>query len=425
MSGKTLFALGLSRALRDKGLSVQPFKIGPHCTDARLFTLSGCDPAVNLDAWFCRPSELQALYNRWGEQAEVCVVEGDRALFDGFNCMKGSTADVAKMLGLPVLLVIDARYLTYSVAAVIYGYRHFRQGGNVIGVVFNRVTSEGQYAYLRQACLDAGVECLGYLPDEPEKWGGMPRGGVSRSVHAEWKARVRTVAAAVHQHVDVYKLLALATRIFPCPYSLPLMSDTSCDSFLPARRKGRLAVASDACFHAIHQDAFARWQAEGEVVLFSPMYTRSLPEADYYYLPGGPVERYAHPILRNRVLLEALHERARQGTPILAEGGAVILLCRQWQAREAGGPLPLVCSVDEQLNYGYRQTAVGQMALRGYESTCVRCKPAPDADSVLERQQVFDLTHTRPQYFLYRYKNVFASTVHWYWGKNDLFALWQ
>ena len=424
MSGKTLFALGLSRALRRRQLMVQPFKVGPLCIDSQLYTLAGEEAAVNLDAWFCRAGELQTLYNTWGEKADVCIVEGERSLYDGFNCMKGSSADVARMLGLPVILVIDAQHLTYSVAATIYGFKNFRRPCSVVGVVFNRVSSEGQYAYLRQACQDAGVECLGYLPNEPALWSSLPRNGLNRMTHAEWNSKVAGVASAVEAHVNIYKLLALTTRIFPCEYSLPLVSATRCDQFLPLRRKPRLAIARDACFYSVFQGTIEQWSQRAELVFFSPLHTRELPEADYYYLPGGPAERYMHLIVRNRSLLKALHQQAADGARILAEGGAILLLCKQWQARKLEGPLPLACSLDEQLCYGYRQTIVGPMALRGYESTCLRCLPIEGEDNRLERQQVFDLTHTRPQFFLYRYRNVLASTVQWYWGKNDFFALW-
>lgn len=423
--GKTLFTLGLIEHLKGKKTSVMPFKVGPLCADAQLYTLVDEEPAVNLDAWFSRTGDLQQIYNRYGEKADVCIVEGDKALFDGYNCMKGSTADMAKTLGLPVVLIIDAHCQSYSIGAVIYGYKHFRRFTNVVGVVFNRIVSEKQFAYLRQACQDAGVECLGYLPERLEDWGDLPHNGLGRVDRMEWKQRLGSVAKAIGQHVQVDRLLEQTTRIFPCAYSLPFLSDMEQDMDpLPGKRP-RIAIARDACFYAIFNGVIEQWARQAEVVFFSPLHARELPEADYYYLPGGTVERYAHLIARNRTVLAGLKGKAEAGARILAEGGSIVLLCSQWQNRFMDGPLPLYVYSENQLNYGYRQLAVGADVLRGYESTFLRSKPTLQAGHTLTCRQVYDLTNTRPDYSLYRYKNVYASTIQWYWGRSDFFALWE
>lgn len=422
--GKTLFALGLMEYLKGRKTSVMPFKVGPLCGDPQLYTLTGEEPAVNLDAWFLRPTELQQSYNSHGEKADVCIVEGDKALFDGYNCLKGSTADIAKMLGLPVVLVIDAHYQSYSLGAVIYGYKHFRRFSNVVGVVFNRIVSEGQFAYLRQACQDAGVECLGYLPERLEDWGDLPHNGLGRVDRMEWKKRLEGLAQAIGQHVQVDRLLAQTIRIFPCAYSLPFLSETEQDMEPVSRVRPRIAIARDACFYALFNGIIEQWKRKAEVVFFSPLHARELPEADYYYLPGGSVERYAHLIARNRAVLSGLKEKAEAGGCILAEGGAAVLLCAQWENRFIGGPLPLYVYAETQLKYGYRQIVSGDSVLRGYESTYLRLKPTVQAGPTLTCRQVYDLTNTRPDHSLYRYKNVYVSTIQWYWERNDFLALW-
>ena len=160
--GKTTFTIGLLRALRRRGLSVQPFKCGPDYIDARYHTRAAGLASVNLDTWMASPDHIQYIYGKYGASADACVAEGVMGLFDGFDKTRGSSSEVARTLGLPVVLVVNARSTAYSVAALIHGFAHFDPRVEVAGVVFNMVASASHAAYLREACADVGVPCLGW-----------------------------------------------------------------------------------------------------------------------------------------------------------------------------------------------------------------------------------------------------------------------
>lgn len=161
---KTTFTMGLLRALKKRGMRVQPFKCGPDYIDTQFHTLAADRESVNLDTWMASRTHVQHIYNKYGEGADVCVAEGVMGLFDGYSRMEGSSAEISQLLGIPVILVVSARSAAYSVAPLIYGFKHFHPNVKIAGVVFNQVSSLPHYNYLKDACADAGVECLGYLP---------------------------------------------------------------------------------------------------------------------------------------------------------------------------------------------------------------------------------------------------------------------
>ena len=164
-NGKTLFSMGLLRALKKRGLKVQPYKCGPDFIDSQLLTIAADRESVNLDTWMASHTHVQHLYNKYGEQADVCITEGVGGLFDGYRRMQGSSAEMAGLLNLPVILLVNARNAGYSVAPIIYGFKNFYPGVHIAGVVFNQVSSSNHFAYLRDACSDANVDCLGYVPN--------------------------------------------------------------------------------------------------------------------------------------------------------------------------------------------------------------------------------------------------------------------
>ena len=171
-SGQTLVVLGLMRALRQRNLRVQSFKCGPELADLRYHALAADREPVSLDTWLSSRSHLQTVYNRYGEKADVCVVEGRAGLFDGFRKTQGSSAEMARLMKIPVVMVVSARNAGYSTAAMLYGFKHFNTELKIAGVIFNQVTSAAQYGFLRETCAEAGVECLGYLPYVEEA--GLP-----------------------------------------------------------------------------------------------------------------------------------------------------------------------------------------------------------------------------------------------------------
>lgn len=163
-SGKTTIARGLMALFTLKGYRVQPFKCGPDYIDTKFHEAVCGRPSINLDTFMATPEHVRELYERYGADADVKVVEGMMGLFDGYDRDKGSTAEIGRVLDIPVVLVVDAKSAAYSTAALITGFVNFRKDVRIVGVIFNRVGSERHFKMLQQVCDDLGIECFGYLP---------------------------------------------------------------------------------------------------------------------------------------------------------------------------------------------------------------------------------------------------------------------
>ena len=204
-SGKTTIARGLMALFTLKGHRVQPFKCGPDYIDTKFHEAVCGRPSINLDTFMATPEHVRELYDRYGADADVRVVEGMMGLFDGYDRDKGSSAEVARVLDIPVVLVVDAKSAAYSTAALISGFVNFSKDVRIVGVIFNRVGSAMHFEMLRQVCDDLGVECYGYLPKKTELEQGSRYLGLDFSKRPESNVLVEQL----EQHVEWERLLKL------------------------------------------------------------------------------------------------------------------------------------------------------------------------------------------------------------------------
>lgn len=429
-SGKTIFAMALLRALRKRGYKVQPYKCGPEFIDCQLMSLAADSESVNLDAWMSSRTHVQHLYNKYGEKADICVTEGVGGLFDGYHRMQGSSAETANMLNLPVVLLINARMAGYSVAPLIYGFKNFYAGVKIVGVIFNQVSSTAHFTHLREACADAGIDCLGYLPYvESYK---LPAKHTVMTVAAKnsLDELVDGMAEQLEKTVDISRLLNRCGRSFPIEYSLPYSSDTELDLIHPLSPKLKIAVARDPAFCFIYRENIARLSRLGHITYFSPVHGYDLPEADLVYLPGGYPELFARQLHRRYKMMESLKDFAERGGKILAECGGMVFLGRSLKCRENGTaysmsnilPVDFVMPPATRLFSGYRKVSVNDVEFKGYEFhyTHVLQDDVPTGNRLIT-----NLKGTESVMLFYRYKNVIASYTHWYWGDKDLLKLWE
>lgn len=166
-SGKTTIARGLMALFTQKGYKVQPFKCGPDYIDTKFHEAVCGRPSINLDTFMASPEHVRELFYHYGADADICIVEGMMGLFDGYDRERGSSYEIARVLDIPVVLVVDAKSAAYSMAALLSGFINFRKDVRVAGVLFNKVGSEQHFQMLQQVCDDLGVTCLGYLPKNP------------------------------------------------------------------------------------------------------------------------------------------------------------------------------------------------------------------------------------------------------------------
>ena len=204
-SGKTTVARGLMALLKEKGYRVQPFKCGPDYIDTKFHEAVCGRPSINLDTFMASAEHVRELYNRYGSDADVCVVEGMMGLFDGYDREKGSTYEIARTLDIPVVLVVDARSAAYSTAALLTGFMGFRKDVRIAGVIFNKVGSEKHVGMLREVCEDLGIECFGCLP----KNAALEQS--SRYLGLDFSERAETVGLVelLEEHVAWKRLLTL------------------------------------------------------------------------------------------------------------------------------------------------------------------------------------------------------------------------
>ena len=430
-SGKTLFTMGLLRALKNRGMKVQPYKCGADFIDSSYLSIAADKESVNLDAWMSSPTHTQHIYNRYGEQADACITEGTAALFDGYRRMQGSSAEIASILNLPVILLVNARMAGYSVAPLLYGYKHFYSGVHIAGVIFNQVSSPAHYAHLREACSDTGLDCLGYLPVMEGFKLSPKHNAISLANRRIIDEQANLIASQIEKSIDINRMLNRCNRNFPCQYTLPYYSDTEDDMHTFPMHKIKIAIARDPAFNFTYQENISRLRKIGEITHFSPLYGYDLPEADLIYIPGGYPELFARQLHRRRKMLESLKEYAEAGGKIFAECGGMVFLGRTLKSKENGTAYPMsnILPIDftmpsvPKLISGYRKMYYKDTEFKGYEFHYSSILQGDTSDAC----RIASITNQKGSEnvaTLYRYKNVIASYTHWYWGEKDLLKLW-
>jgi cobyrinic acid a,c-diamide synthase len=417
--GKTTFTMGLLRALRRRGRQVQPFKCGPDYIDTRFHAVATGRDSVNLDTWLASEPHVREVYARYGTEADACVVEGVMGLFDGYDRMAGSSAAIAQLLDIPVVLVVSARSTAYTVAALLHGVKTFRPGLHLAGVVFNQVGSERHAAMLREAAEDAGLRCFGCLPRAEGLEIPSRHLGLTLAAEEQMNAWIERAADLVEAHVDLDSLLEACNVPFQA-VALPSH---------PASGKLRISVARDAAFNFIYRENLDRLSELGPVTFFSPLAGDPLPESDLVYLPGGYPELFARELSTREQTMEQLRDYAEAGGRILAECGGMIYLssfivCVGEGSFRMCGVLPFTATMEgARLQLGYRrlEDAAGR-SWRGHEFHYSHLRE-PDALPSAARQ--YDARGMAVPTPLYRYKNVMAGYTHLYWGESDFLYLWD
>ena len=204
-SGKTTIARGLMVLFTQKGYKVQPFKCGPDYIDTKFHEAVCRRPSINLDTFMATPAHVRELFAHYGKEADVCIVEGMMGLFDGYDRDKGSSAEIAATLAIPVVLVVDAKSAAYSMAPLLQGFIHFRKDVHISGVIFNKVGSERHFQMLQQVCDDIGITCFGYLPKSP----ALEQGSRYLGLDFSEKAEHQELTERLENNVRWQKLLEL------------------------------------------------------------------------------------------------------------------------------------------------------------------------------------------------------------------------
>lgn len=354
-SGKTLVTLGLLAALRARGVAIAPAKTGPDYIDAAIHARVAGNPAVNLDPWAMKPARLRALAHEQSRAADLLLVEGVMGLFDGASDGRGSTGDLAAILGLPVVLVVDAERQGQSIAPLVAGFARWRPDVDVAGVIVNRVATTRHERMLTSALVATGLPVLGVLPRRetlalPERHLGL----VLPDEVAGFEAVVAQAAQTMADYVELDAILALARPIAPAEpqAALPPLGQ-------------RIAIARDEAFAFLYPHLLSGWRAAGaELSFFSPLADEGpSADADAVFLPGGYPELHGARLAASLFFKQGLVDARNRDALIYGECGGFmalgeVLVDKAGTAHAMAGLLPVVTRIDRPRRVlGYRRLA--------------------------------------------------------------------
>lgn len=374
-SGKTLFTLGLIRALRNRGLKVASAKVGPDYIDPQFHAAASGQPCVNLDLWAMGEARCRGLLVQAGAGQDVVIVEGVMGLFDGPAGAKGSTADLAEALGLPIVLLVDASHQAQSIAALVHGFQTFRPSSQIAGVVLNKVRSDRHLAVLSDSlrCELFGAVRQNDLLNLPSRHLGLIQAQEFQSL----EQLIEEAALAVTRETFLDKLFQIGTDL----------TNDSFDVVLPPLGQ-RIAIAQDEAFSFCYPHVIAGWKCAGaDISFFSPLKNeRPGAGADAVFLPGGYPELHAGVLSAADRTIAALKSSSAM---IYGECGGYMflgdaLIDAQGSSHAMAGLLPHVTGFEKRkLHLGYRElrplTGPWKKLLRGHEfhySTQTSCEAA-------------------------------------------------
>ncbi len=445
--GKTTVTLGILAALKKKKLNVQAFKTGPDFIDTGLHRLITGRPSRNLDLWMCGEDYVKDCFYIHSHDIDISVVEGVMGMYDG----EFSTKKLAQILGLPIILVVDAYGIAESAGAIIKGFMEYNtkeqkrgradfftselpnsiNSGLIASVIFNRVASERHYERLKNSVQDIPV--IGYLPRDLNF--EIPHRHLGLTVAEERPIAIENIerlANAVLAHVDIDFLLLnfgisndqRLRREDPRAIEIPRYSS-------PAPL--RIAIAYDRAFCFYYEDNLDLLKVEGaEIVKFSPLSDTKIPEADALYIGGGYPEVWAKELSQNVLMLKAIHEWAELGKPIYAECGGLMYLSQGIYDFEGNffkmvGLFPFETKMKRgRPHLGYREIQLKEDCMLGKKGERLRghefhYSEIKNSAQFTDHDSLYKVKNSLEQDMKdegYRYKNTLASYVHIHFGSN-------
>ncbi len=401
-AGKTTITLGMMAALHRRGLKVSPFKVGPDFIDPGHHAHVTGQPSRNLDGWMLKRIYNQTVFHRHASGADVAVVEGVMGLYDGFSGSSeaGSTAQMAKWLKLPVLLVVDAASMARSAAALVQGFERFDPAVKFAGVVFNNLGSTGHLKFLQDA-MAAYVRMPllgGVLRNDKLRMPERHLGLITAEDRPLSRDHLDMLAEKIETGMDLDALLERLPEIHTDAASNPVAET-------PVPKTVRLGVARDRAFCFYYPDNFDLLAAAGiEVVPFSPLQDNRLPDGlDGLYFGGGYPELHAEQLAENSEMRAMIHRCSRQGMPIYGECGGFMYLCRELEDRRGKihpmcGCFPFRSRMHSQLTpLGYREVRLNSDALMGSKGATLRghefrYSDLADTGEPAEAQTIYDVS---------------------------------
>jgi cobyrinic acid a,c-diamide synthase len=320
--GKTTIALGIMKALKNRGLNVQPYKVGPDYIDTAYHTHITGKASRNLDAYMLEDDLLKCLFNKTSKDADIAVVEGVMGLYDGYgtDINSCSSSYISKLLKLPVLLVIDGKAMAASSAAMVLGYKMLDNDMNLKGVIVNNVKTASHFQLIKGAVEKyTGVEVIGYFPPNPDF--ALPSRHLGLIPSQEMEAledKFSALGEEIEKFIDIPRILEICE-------SEEVHAELKLD--IPKVQGKTLALAYDKAFNFYYEDNLELLEEVGLTIKrFSPLYDEVVPECDYIYIGGGFPEVFAKELEANKSMRDSLKKAHEKNVSIYAECGGLMYL---------------------------------------------------------------------------------------------------
>ncbi|MEX6625809.1 cobyrinate a,c-diamide synthase [Tenacibaculum salmonis] len=413
-AGKTTLTLGLLRLFKRKNYVVQPFKVGPDYIDPKFHQLACNKVGVNLDLFMMPQNDINNNLHFYGKDAEINCIEGVMGLFDGAKKDKGSTAEMAKKLKTPVLMVIDAKAVAYSVAPLIQGFVNFDKEVQIMGVVFNRVGSERHYTMLKEACDDINVHCFGYLSNLKNIEIPSRHLGLNIQEIEKFDTVINQIADELEKTID-WKAILKASK------EIKQVSVSSEKIIQP--KKIKFAIAKDEAFNFMYPQNISAMKTLGTVEFFSPIKDAEIPDCDFIYFAGGYPESYLKELSSNTKMLASIKKFAENNGQIYAECGGMMYLGKMIisennTAFKMVGIFDFDATIaDKKLHLGYRTSKLNNHIFKGHEfhySSLINDTEIPINATITNARDGNTTTK------IYKKNKVMASYVHHYFGTSEI-----
>ncbi len=377
-SGKTTIAMALMAAFRKKGLTVQPFKVGPDYIDPMYHTEATGRNSRNLDSFMLSPEIIKYLFSKNSTDADVAVIEGVMGLYDGLSgfSLEGSSAHISEILDVPVILTVNAKGMSLSAAAMINGYRDFSPQIKIAGIILNNLKNDSAFLHLKEIIETVSkIPVIGYLPHNENFALNDRHLGLYCSEEIEnLEYKLDILSDAIIEHCDLDKLLEV-TRYQEKEEAKILLPE-------PLKEKISLGVAMDSAFNFYYQDSLDLLRELGaEIIPFSPLKDKQLPEVHCLYFGGGYPELHLEALSANKDFLNDLKAKLEEGLPCYGECGGFIYLGRsmtmEGKKYALTGFFPFDFAMTDRLqHFGYMTAAINAgtplssqtpISIRGHE----------------------------------------------------------
>ena len=333
-SGKTTISVALSRLLRNKGMSVQPFKKGPDFIDPMWLNIASGKRTYNLDFYFMSRNKIRNHFINHSLDSEISIVEGNHGLHDSFDIYgKSSNAEMSKLLGLPVILLIDAGELNRGVVPLILGFQEFDKEVDIKGIILNKVHSKRHEKNLLRAIkYYTDLKVVGNIPNNPEFSVKQRHLGLLSTLSAEEVDKlVAEMSSKISEYIDlgnIIKISKAANKSHPDIKNSPALSLKN-NIKRNIRNTLKIGLAYDNAFNFYYNENLeALEDLRCEIIKFSPIADTHLPEVDALYIGGGFPEIFSRDLQANINIRKEIRQKIEQGLPVYAECGGLMYLCK-------------------------------------------------------------------------------------------------